>query len=384
MMHPVRFSLTLVLGTVLIPLATASRAASQEHETGHCPGKLEAINSSYVAQIRDVEQRWIADLARLTEDSTDCYTDAAYRQVFQLAIARDLCLEAQPAAQRYLSLTRAGKAHGEARSCLSSVPTGQDLRVLAATVQIFARAEKGEYEQSLADFESLCRTPVCCTRIAAEENVVKALTVGEAYLERLIRGGRYDIGLNLCERACKDDAPPVLKSYFKSRIARLALIGKAAPTISGTDTDGHQVSLADLKGKVVLVRYRQSQCDPCAAATTAGNPLAQKYHHQGFVVLEVNVDKECSGSRDAKTVATGAGLLPTGQRGPAINLVNRGLMGNDLTLSGGDPAPANLLIGREGKIVAIDLSGAALECAILRATECLTNSDCRWSFSRSQ
>jgi hypothetical protein len=189
MMHPVRFSLTLVLGTVLIPLAAASRAASQEQETGHCPGKIEAINTSYVAQLREIEQRWIADLVCLTEDSTDCWIDAAYRQVFELAIARDLYLEAQPAAQRYLLLTRAGEAQIEARSCRSPVPTGQDLRVLAATVQLFARAEKGEYEQSLADFELLFMTPVCCSRLAAEENTVNALAVGEAYLERLIRGG---------------------------------------------------------------------------------------------------------------------------------------------------------------------------------------------------
>ena len=43
-MHSVRSSLTLVLGTVLIPLATASPVVAQEWEGGHCPGKLEALN----------------------------------------------------------------------------------------------------------------------------------------------------------------------------------------------------------------------------------------------------------------------------------------------------------------------------------------------------
>ena len=52
-MHSVRSSLTLVLGTVLIPLATAPPVVAQEREGGHCPGKLEALNRSYVQQLRN-------------------------------------------------------------------------------------------------------------------------------------------------------------------------------------------------------------------------------------------------------------------------------------------------------------------------------------------
>jgi hypothetical protein len=98
----------------------------------------------------------------------------------------------------------------------------------------------------------------------------------------------------------------------------------------------------------------------------------------------VDTNKECLGGGDAKTGAPVVGLLATSQGRPGINLVNRRLTGNDLTLCGGEPAPANLLIGRDGKIFAVDLSGAALECAISRASSCLTSSDWRWSFSSSQ
>src|SRR5271168_2772246 len=97
MMHPLRFSLTLVLGTVLFSLATASPVVAQEQEAGHCAGKLEALNASYVQQLRDIERRWIADLADLTNGSSG---PGAYRQLFKLAIAHDLCREAEAAARR--------------------------------------------------------------------------------------------------------------------------------------------------------------------------------------------------------------------------------------------------------------------------------------------
>lgn len=86
------------MGTVLFPLATASPVVAQESDGGHCPGKLEALNRSYVQQLREIERHWIADLADLTDGSSGCGADAAYRQLFNLAIEHDLCQEAKAAA----------------------------------------------------------------------------------------------------------------------------------------------------------------------------------------------------------------------------------------------------------------------------------------------
>jgi hypothetical protein len=182
MMHRVRFYLTLVLGTVLIPLATASAVVGQEQEARRCPGKLEALNASYVQQLRDIELRWMADLADLTDDSRGPGADAVYRQLFKLAIANDLCHEAQAAARKCLSSIRSEEAQLAAQSCTSSIPSGQDLRALAALVQVFGRAEKGEYERSLADFKSLFNISDSGAQPAAKSNAAIALAVGEAYL----------------------------------------------------------------------------------------------------------------------------------------------------------------------------------------------------------
>ena len=215
--------------------------------------------------------------------------------MFDLAIEHELCQEAEAAARRYLSSIPLGAARLAAQSCPSSIVSGQDLRALAATVEVFAQAEKGEYAQSLAHLEPLFKTPDGGAQTAAESNPASALAVGEAYLQRLIRSGRYDVGHKLCELACKDDAPPAIKSHFEARMARLDLLEKPAPAISGTDVDGQRVSLADLKGKVVLVEFREPWCSRCVATLTALNSLAQRYHRHGLVILGVNVDNCVSG-----------------------------------------------------------------------------------------
>ena len=41
-MHRIRYTLSLILGTILISPTTAPPAVAQEQEAGHCPGRLEA------------------------------------------------------------------------------------------------------------------------------------------------------------------------------------------------------------------------------------------------------------------------------------------------------------------------------------------------------
>ncbi len=202
----------------------------------------------------------------MADKSSGPEANDAYRRLFNLAIARDLCTDAQPAARRCLASIPLGGAEPAARTSLASIPSAQDLRALATTVQVFARAEKGEYEQSLTDLKALFKRPRCGPQAAAKSDAATAFAVGEAYFQRLIRSGRYDVARKLCELACKDDTLAALKDHFEARMARLDLLDKPAPVISGTDVYGRQVSLADLKGKVVLVNFRESWCSHCAGS----------------------------------------------------------------------------------------------------------------------
>ena len=83
----------------------------------------------------------------------------AYRQLFHLAIARDLCIEAQA---------------GGPGSCLASIPAGRGPPRPGRIVQVFARAENGEYEQSLADVKALFKRPGCVTQAAAKSDAATA------------------------------------------------------------------------------------------------------------------------------------------------------------------------------------------------------------------
>jgi peroxiredoxin len=364
-MDAIRFNVILVLGTIPIPLPTAPPVVAQDQDARHCPGKLEALNASYVQQLRDIERRWIAELADLADKSSGREANDAYRQLFNLAIVRDLCIDAQPAAQ----------------SCLTSIPAAQDLRALAATVQVFARAEKGEYEESLWDFKALYKRLGCGAYAAAKSDAATALAVGEAHVQRLIRDGRQDVARRLCELACKDDAPTALKDQFEARLARLDRLGKTAPLISGTDIDGRQVSLADHKGEVVLVDFWGSSCSQCVASITALDALVRKYHRRGFVILGVNLDARHPEVKDGATALPTARQFLVRHGVTWINLVDRQKTGDVIKAFGVEKIPANFLIGRDGRVVAVDQSGEALERAVARAVGGL--SGCRSKCSSS-
>ena len=73
------------------------------------PWKTRGARHHIRPAIARIERRWIADLADLADKSSGPEANDAYRRLFNLAIARDLCIDAQPAAQ----------------SCLASIPFGE-------------------------------------------------------------------------------------------------------------------------------------------------------------------------------------------------------------------------------------------------------------------
>lgn len=60
-----------------------------------------------------------------------------------------------------------------------------------------------------------------------------------------------------------------------------------APNVSFTTLEGQQISMADLKGKVVLVKFWATDCTTCVAQMPANIQRYQKYHKQGFETIAV-------------------------------------------------------------------------------------------------
>ena len=68
------------------------------------------------------------------------------------------------------------------------------------------------------------------------------------------------------------------------------LIGKPAPQFSLEDLTGKKVSLADYKGKALLINFWATWCGPCKVETPWLVDLRNQYAGKGFEILGVSTD----------------------------------------------------------------------------------------------
>ena len=94
--------------------------------------------------------------------------------------------------------------------------------------------------------------------------------------------------------------------------------GKPAPALSLPALDGHTVSLADYRGKNVVIAYWASWCSPCRAEMPALNRLYQRGRTSGreFEILAVSVDEDRAAAQTfvRETGMTYPVLLDPGQK----------------------------------------------------------------------
>ena len=69
-------------------------------------------------------------------------------------------------------------------------------------------------------------------------------------------------------------------------------ISQAAPDVTFKDLTGGTVPLAQYRGKVVLVNFWATWCDPCRREIPWLIEMQQKYASRGFTVLGVAMDEE--------------------------------------------------------------------------------------------
>lgn len=67
-------------------------------------------------------------------------------------------------------------------------------------------------------------------------------------------------------------------------------IGSNLPDFSIKDLQGHSLSLADLRGKVVLADFWATWCQPCKKEMPGYQKLVDRYGSRGFVVIGFKFD----------------------------------------------------------------------------------------------
>jgi cytochrome c biogenesis protein CcmG, thiol:disulfide interchange protein DsbE len=68
------------------------------------------------------------------------------------------------------------------------------------------------------------------------------------------------------------------------------VLGEAAPPLILTELDGKTFDLAKLRGKVVLVNYWATWCEPCKIELPTLNAFFQRYHDRGLEIIGISVD----------------------------------------------------------------------------------------------
>jgi thiol-disulfide isomerase/thioredoxin len=125
--------------------------------------------------------------------------------------------------------------------------------------------------------------------------------------------------------------------------------GKPAPEVTLKDLDGKDLSLTQYKGKVVLVNFWATWCEPCQVEIPWLIEMQQKYAAKGFTVLGIAMDEE-----GASVVTPWVQKERFDVNGSKSQMNYPIVIGNDTAadkFGGLLGYPTSVLVTRDGKIV---------------------------------
>ena len=151
---------------------------------------------------------------------------------------------------------------------------------------------------------------------------------------------------------------PEVKSVSKDQPEKSAgsslAVGAVVPDFEFIGFDGKRHTLADFRGRAVLLDFWASWCSPCLADIPELKSVYQKFHTQGFEIIGMNseaigqkdVDAEFLKSGEARAreiVGTRGVNWPQSVNATSLPVASR---------IGVESLPAKFLVDREGRLVA--------------------------------
>jgi len=150
---------------------------------------------------------------------------------------------------------------------------------------------------------------------------------------------------------------PAATAKMKQEIKRAEAFSKggAAPDFTLPSPEGKDISLSDFRGKVLLIDFWASWCGPCRRENPNVVKVYEEYKDQGFEILGVSLDRKKE--RWLKAIEQ------DGLSWPQVSDL-KGWQNAAAQLYGVRSIPHTVLLDREGKIIARNLRGPALEAKL--------------------
>jgi thiol-disulfide isomerase/thioredoxin len=153
----------------------------------------------------------------------------------------------------------------------------------------------------------------------------------------------------LADRATRQPRKGVVSVAAGNSAGKPNAAAKPAPEVTLKDLEGKDLSLSEYKGKVVLVNFWATWCEPCQVEIPWLIEIQQKYAAKGFTVLGIAMDEE-----GAKVVTPWVSKERFDVNGAKSQMNYPIVIGNDAAadkFGGLLGYPTSVLITRDGKIV---------------------------------